>query len=188
MGASGAAIKRSPCFGYQCADQIFLRFLHKPNIFGHACSCSFHRFVKVLVLFCFPASSFSFCWAFDWPVHPAKQISPHVYTSKLRWYFPQRQNWQRKNLFHGTFTFHRYCFLLLGGHLWWGLNPNEFSTDGLFVQPEGFHVAFHPVLNFHGETCVIYHPAGGFRRSDQERLMEVSHGQLGVEDGVLVIG
>jgi hypothetical protein len=57
----------------------------------------------------------------------------------------------------------------------------------LFVQPEGFHVAFHPVLNFHGETCVIYH-AGGFRRSDQERLMEVSHGQLGVEDGVLVTG
>jgi len=65
---------------------------------------------------------------------------------------------------------------------------NEFSTDGLFVQPEGFHVAFHPVLNFHGETCVIYHLAGGFRRSDQERLMEVSHGQLGVEDGVLVTG
>ena len=75
-----------------------------------------------------------------------------------------------------------------GGSPLMGLNPNEFSTDGLFVQPEGFHVAFHPVLNFHGETCVIYHPAGGFRRSDQERLMEVSHGQLGVEDGVIVTG
>ena len=58
ISTSEAAIKGSPCFGYPCTDQIFLHFPHKPSIFGHACSCSVHRFVKVLVLSCFPASFF----------------------------------------------------------------------------------------------------------------------------------
>ena len=180
ISTSEAAIKGSPCFGYPCADQIFLHFLHKPSIFGHACSCSGHRFVKVLVLSCFPASFFLAC---DWPVHPPKQISPHVYTSKFRRYFPQGQNWQRKHFFHGTFTFHGYVSFYMffhggsGGHLWWELNPNELAPmDCLSSLKDSMlrSIRYSTSMGKHALYTILQVDSVGATRSDSWKFRTAS--------------